>query len=193
MNWYPWLTKPYEQFIDKYQKGFHHNVILIQTNKNLGDNFLIWQLSCWLMCQKSNGFKTCKICNDCLLMKNNAHPFLYKMELNQQNNHFLGIDAIRIITEKLYKFGKEDNTKIIWLPNITQLTVNAVNALLKILEEPPINCWFFLTLYNSGTILSTLRSRCMILRLLPPDENNALLWLKKKLSMTNNVYCLLYV
>ena len=40
------------------------------------------------------------------------------------------------------------------------LETGAANALLKMLEEPPANCVFFLVAHAPGRLLSTIRSRC---------------------------------
>ena len=44
---------------------------------------------------------------------------------------------------------------------------NAENALLKILEEPPPQCLFFVIAHQPGRLLPTIRSRCRTLRLAP--------------------------
>src|SRR5581483_4996962 len=43
----------------------------------------------------------------------------------------------------------------------------AANALLKVLEEPPEFATLFLLAENSGALLPTIRSRCIILHLAP--------------------------
>ena len=53
------------------------------------------------------------------------------------------------------------NLKIIMIDNAENLNLNASNALLKSLEEPPKNTFFFL-IHNSGSkILDTIKSRCV--------------------------------
>ena len=57
----------------------------------------------------------------------------------------------------------------------------AANSLLKVLEEPPPNCTFFLLTENPGDLLPTIRSRAMLFRLgaLPVDELEDLLARRK--------------
>ena len=50
------------------------------------------------------------------------------------------------------------------------MNVNASNALLKILEEPPPNALLLLVCHNPGRLLPTIRSRCQKLRLAQLDE-----------------------
>lgn len=47
----------------------------------------------------------------------------------------------------------------------------AANALLKLLEEPPADTWIILTAADLGRVLGTIRSRAVILRV-PPIEDN---------------------
>ncbi len=57
----------------------------------------------------------------------------------------LGIDAVREVSDKtLYAHAQLGGAKVVWLPDATQLTEAAANALLKTLEEPPEKTWFFL-------------------------------------------------
>jgi DNA polymerase-3 subunit delta' len=47
------------------------------------------------------------------------------------------------------------------------MNVNAENALLKVLEEPPPQSLFFLVAHQPGRLLPTIRSRCRTLRMTP--------------------------
>jgi hypothetical protein len=57
------------------------------------------------------------------------------------------------------------------------LTLAAANALLKTLEEPTPNTYFFLVSHQPGILPATVRSRCQVLSLLPPPTEVALDWL----------------
>jgi DNA polymerase III subunit delta' len=48
---------------------------------------------------------------------------------------------------------------------------NAVpNAILKTLEEPPAKTIFFLIAHHAGNVLPTIKSRCTVLNMSPPDD-----------------------
>ena len=53
-----------------------------------------------------------------------------------------------------------------------EMNVNAANALLKILEEPPEKSILFLIAHASGKLLPTIKSRCRILKLKTLPENS---------------------
>ncbi|HAB74658.1 MAG TPA: DNA polymerase III subunit delta', partial [Pantoea sp.] len=180
MNWYPWLNQPYRYIIGQHQAGRAHHALLIQAIDGMGEEALVWGVSRWLMCQQKDGLKSCGQCHGCQLMQAQTHPDWYRLEA-EKGKSTLGIDAVRQVTEKLYHFAQQGGAKVVWLPDAAQLSESAANALLKTLEEPPANSWFFLGSRESSRLLATLRSRCMALSLAPPDEAQSLQWLSKQL------------
>ncbi|PPI88776.1 DNA polymerase III subunit delta' [Candidatus Pantoea edessiphila] len=181
MNDYPWIDVIYFKIITQYQKGFIHPVVLIQGIKGIGAEILILKLSYWLLCQERNDLKNCGRCKSCKLMQFNSHPDYYKLKVEKREKT-IGVDMVRNLIDNLYICAHQSNKKVVWLENINQLTTSANNALLKIIEEPPYNTCFFLNTENISTILPTIRSRCMILRLSTPSEEESLTWLKKQSS-----------
>lgn len=180
MNWYPWLNQPYRYIIGQHQAGRAHHALLIQAIEGMGDEALVWGVSRWLMCQQPDGLKSCGLCHGCQLMQAQTHPDWYRLEA-EKGKSTLGIDAVRQVTEKLYHFAQQGGAKVVWLPDAAQLSESAANALLKTLEEPPANSWFFLSSREPSRLLATLRSRCMALSLAPPDEAQSLQWLSKQI------------
>ena len=57
------------------------------------------------------------------------------------------------------------------IDSVDDLEPNAANALLKMLEEPPANCIFFLVSHAPGRLLPTIRSRCRRLEFQPLDHD----------------------
>lgn len=81
-------------------------------------------------------------------------------ELNCAN--YTGVDDIRkFVIEPSKTKPLVGNYKIFILDENHQLTVQAQNALLKILEEPPEYCIFILCTTDPQKVLSTILSRCM--------------------------------
>lgn len=68
--------------------------------------------------------------------------------------------------KKMQQSALEKNTpKILVITNIEFAQKQATNALLKFLEEPPRNTYVILTTNYLNQVLSTIQSRCQILRL----------------------------
>lgn len=74
------------------------------------------------------------------------------------------IDDLRAIRLELYKQSYSGNNRVIVITNAHMMNDSAINAMLKMLEEPPENTYFLLTGYEHR-ILPTVRSRCHIVRL----------------------------
>lgn len=179
MNWYPWLNQPYRHIIAQHQGNRAHHALLIQAMPGMGDGALVWGVSRWLMCLQRDGLKSCGHCHGCQLMQARTHPDWYCLEA-EKGKSTLGIDAVRQLSEKLWHFAQQGGAKVVWLPDAGQLSEAAANALLKTLEEPPANSWFFLSSREPSRLLTTLRSRCMTLHLSPPEEKQSLQWLTKQ-------------
>lgn len=77
--------------------------------------------------------------------------------------------------------------RIIWIEEANQITIPAQNALLKMLEEPPVNTTFYLTCNSQTSLLPTIRSRSKIIALdgeLTQNDPSILADLKNVMSMT---------
>ncbi|QKJ86781.1 DNA polymerase III subunit delta' [Paramixta manurensis] len=183
MNWYPWLNQPYRQIITQHQANRGHHALLVHARAGLGDDALVWGLSRWLLCQRRDGLKSCGECHGCKLMLAGTHPDWYRLEAEKGKNA-LGIDAVRSVNEKLWHHAQQGGAKVVWLPDAAQLTEAAANALLKTLEEPPAQTWFFLSCQQPSRLPATLRSRCLTWTLSPPDEAQSLAWLQKQVGVS---------
>ena len=83
----------------------------------------------------------------------------------------IDISQIRELLSNLQKSSFNNKPKLILIDNIEFLNVNSINALLKVLEEPPINIHFIL-INNNRKILPTLISRCINFKIFLTHEEN---------------------
>ncbi|WWO97276.1 MAG: DNA polymerase III subunit delta' C-terminal domain-containing protein [Candidatus Dasytiphilus stammeri] len=180
--WYPWLNYPYQQIIKQYHMRRGHHTLLLYAPYGLGIEVLLWKISCLLMCSfTTTNFQCCGKCHSCQLMNSMNHPDLYVLDIIKKNKSSLGIEDIREISDDLYQKPKLGTAKILWILQPEKLTESAVNALLKIVEDPPMNTWFFLYSLERTNIPIILRSRCQTWHIISPTETEGLKWLK-----TNN-------
>ncbi|MFS6812756.1 DNA polymerase III subunit delta' [Citrobacter meridianamericanus] len=184
MKWYPWLRPDFEKLVASYQVGRGHHALLIQALPGMGDDALIYALSRYLMCQQPEGHKSCGQCRGCQLMQAGTHPDYYSL-LPEKGKSALGVDAVREVSEKLYEHSRLGGAKVVWIPDAAQLTDAAANALLKTLEEPPAQTWFFLASTEPARLLATLRSRCRLHHLAPPPESYATSWLAREVTASS--------
>lgn len=181
MKWYPWLRPPFEQLVSRYQSGRGHHALLVQALPGMGVDALVYALTRFLMCHTPEGQKSCGKCHSCQLMQAGTHPDYYVLS-PEKGKSTLGIDAVREISEKLFERARLGGAKVVWLSDAALLTEAAANALLKTLEEPPQNTWFFLQCEEPARLLATLRSRCSHFHLAPPAENYGVAWLNREVT-----------
>ena len=77
----------------------------------------------------------------------------------------IGIDAVRALRADAYIRPNDFDFKAYIIRNADKMTVQAQNALLKLLEEPPQNVYFFLLCENGSALLPTVRSRAPVIRM----------------------------
>lgn len=86
----------------------------------------------------------------------------WKVEKNKQS---IGVDNIRDIIKEVNKKPYEGNKKVIIIYNAEKMTIEAQNAFLKTIEEPPTGVLIILLSENLEIMLETIRSRCQIHKL----------------------------
>lgn len=185
MKWYPWLRPAFEQWVASYRAGRGHPALLLQALPGMGGDGLIYALCRYLLCQQREEDKSCGHCHGCQLMQAGTHPDYYPL-LPEKGKSTLGIDAVREVNDKLYERARLGGAKVVWIHDAESLTDAAANGLLKIIEEPPENCWFFLACQQPGRLLATLRSRCQQYHLAPPSESWGLMWLAREVTMSQS-------
>ena len=94
------------------------------------------------------------------LLRDDIHPNFFLLD-NVSNESTIKIDQARSLLKFLNKSTYSRDLKIVMIDNIENLNLNSSNALLKALEEPNNNTFFFLIYNNASKILNTIRSRCL--------------------------------
>ncbi|GAA0087140.1 DNA polymerase III subunit delta' [Clostridium sp. MB05] len=89
-----------------------------------------------------------------------------------------GVDDIREMVDEINKKPFEGDKKIIIIYNGNKLTVQAQNALLKTIEEPPKGVFIILLCESLELILDTVKSRCQIYKLTPLKKDEVRLYIE---------------
>ena len=82
----------------------------------------------------------------------------------------IAIDDVRRTQHFLSLTPSIDAPRIVIIDPVDDMQRPAANALLKILEEPPVNTLFLLISHGAGGLLPTIRSRCQRVRFAPLDD-----------------------
>ena len=113
-----------------------------------------------------NGAKgdCCDHCLSCRKAASGNHP---DINIIEREGPFIKIQQIRALKERLRFRPLEGRYRVTVINNAQNLKVEAANALLKVLEEPPANNLIILTAVETTALLPTIVSRCLHLPFQP--------------------------
>ena len=106
--------------------------------------------------RKENQFEPCNKCSSCLEAKEGR--LLDLIEIDAASHR--GIDEIRELREGIKFAPNKEKYKVFIIDESHQLTREAANALLKMLEEPPAHAIFILATTEIHKMIPTIISRC---------------------------------
>ncbi len=124
-------------------------------------------------CEKrsdTNAPLPCLECPSCKKILEGKSPDV--IFVNSGGKATLGVDAARFIKEDVYITPNDLDNKFYIVEDADKMTVQAQNAILLTLEEPPAFVHFFLLCQNSSSLLETIRSRAPTLRTEPLSDSD---------------------
>ena len=151
------------------------NSLLLTGNKGVGKKYFILQIIEEYINKK---VVTSQTQHHLSLLKNNSHPniIIAEKEIDEKTKklkNFIVIDQIRKINQFCLETSIiEDIPKFILIDCADDMNINASNALLKILEEPKLNTYFFLISHQPSSLLPTIKSRCLKINLSNHNYDN---------------------
>lgn len=104
------------------------------------------------------------------LISAQSHPDLLVLERlsdGGKTKKSISVDQARELPEFFSKSPSQADYRVAIVDTADDLNINAANALLKILEEPPERGVVFLVTHAPGRLLATIRSRCRRLTFAP--------------------------
>ncbi len=113
--------------------------------------------SAMLMCEAESENEPCGQCKSCQLLQQTSHPDFQEIYLD---DHSISVEDIRNILKGLVIRPLYSKYKVFIINNADNMTIQAQNALLKSLEEPPSYVVFILTVQSGAAMTQTIRSRC---------------------------------
>jgi len=107
---------------------------------------------------------SCDACPSCRKFDRGEHM---DFSLIRPETAFLKIEQIRVLREHAYRKPFEARRRIFLIDGAEAMTEQAANALLKTLEEPPVESLLILVTDQPTRLLPTIRSRCQIYHFAP--------------------------
>ncbi|ROR03313.1 DNA polymerase III subunit delta' [Desulfosoma caldarium] len=122
----------------------------------------------------------CGQCLSCTKIARGVHPDVL---LIAKDGASIKLGQIRDLKERCRVHPYEGKRRVMILEDCQDLTEEASNALLKILEEPPASNLFLLLAPEPYSLMPTIVSRCCHLRCRPLDPQNVAAVLQNQLSL----------
>lgn len=184
---YPWLASAWAHLLQHKAQPAH--ALLISGPAGVGKRALARVWAKTLLCEapRENG-EACDTCGACHWFDAGTHPDYRELTLQEKENKEgetkLAIaidveqarDTIEYVQLSTYRAGR----RVVIIDPADALNQAAANALLKVLEEPPLNTCFVLVSDQARRLLPTLRSRCTRLDVGLPKQDIALQWLDEQ-------------
>lgn len=151
---------------------------LISGEEGSGKKTLVEAFAMALQCMELtadvknlNDVDSCGLCISCKQLIGKNHPDIIYVKKGPDNKYTIGIEDIRVqLIEDIAIKPYSSPYKIYIIDNAETLSVEAQNALLKTLEEPPTYAIIFLISNSVSTLLTTIQSRCVMLQVRPIDK-----------------------
>ena len=156
----------YFNFFDKlFQKNNLPHSILLTGEKGLGKTTFVYHFINFLLSQSEENkynkkdFSIDPNNSSYKLITHSTHSNLFILDAFDEEN--IKIEQIRKLILFLNKTTYNKGLKLVLIDNAEKLNINSSNALLKSIEEPSENTYFFIINNDSQKLLSTIKSRCI--------------------------------
>ena len=154
---------------------------IVDGNKGMGKSGIAYSFAAMLQCESKGGFQACGTCESCRKALNYNNPNIITLHPDDKHPNTIGIEAVReqLVGDILLP-PVGNRYKIYVIPADPPLNPQAQNALLKTLEEPPEYAVILILSRNSDSLLNTVRSRSIILKLSPVGRADISKYLQAK-------------
>ena len=172
------------------------HALLIRGPRGIGKLDFGMALARGLLCeQPASGGAACGHCSACAWLDSGSHPDFRILApategetdadadegtKKTKTSPWISIEQVRELHDFIHVSSHRGGRKVVLVSPAEALNVNAANALLKSLEEPPALTHFILISHRPQRLPRTIISRCRQLSLGQPDPATALAWLREQ-------------
>ena len=172
----PWQAEDWRRLGEQVASGQLPHALLVSGPENTGKSRLVLALARLLLCAQPAAGLNCGHCHACELSASGNHGDFHWLE-PEGKSRVIKVDQIRKIVDFSNKTANFGLRKLVVFSPAENMNINAANALLKVLEEPPANTHLILVCNRLHGLPATVRSRCQILRPAIPSREQSLVWL----------------
>lgn len=166
------------------ESGRMHHAWMITGPKGVGKATLAWRLARRALgaAPAGEGLACDPADQECRRLEAMSHPdfLLIRRPFNDKTKKLKGeitVEEARRAPAFFSRSASGGRYRVAIVDAADDMNINAANALLKTLEEPPKNGLLLLVVNTPGRLLPTIRSRCRRLSLRPPAVDETIAWL----------------
>jgi len=155
---------------------------LLLGPEGVGRHTLAYELAAAVNCERRHErgqALPCRRCSACRRIFSGQYPDLHVLR-PAEDRTLIGVDEVRALREDMFLSATEANVKVYLIERAETMTVQAQNALLKVLEEPPMRVLLFLLTSSLDGLLTTVKSRTVCIRMERLSDELLLRALKEK-------------
>ena len=136
---------------------------ILNGERGSGKRMLANLFATTLLCETGDN-EPCGKCHSCKQAESGNHPDIIRVTHEKPNS--ISVDDIRTQVNNTVDIKPYQGPyKVYIIPQADMMTPQAQNAILKTIEEPPSYAVFLLLTENAETLLPTINSRCVMLKL----------------------------
>jgi DNA polymerase-3 subunit delta' len=180
-----------EQFRQLAQRaGALPHAVLLTGQAGIGKRVFGKVLAQGMLCeQPHSALNACGTCAACRWFESGNHPDFRLLQPEtaeasddaepdeKKKKRDISVAQVRSLSDFINFSAHRSGSKVILIAPAESMNVNAANALLKSLEEPPPATYFILVSDRPHMLPATIRSRCQNIALRPPTVAEAPRWL----------------
>ncbi len=184
---YPWLDAPWQRLLAT--RARPAQALLLAGPRGVGKSELAMVWAQALLCEAplADG-AACGQCAACHWFETGGHPDFRLVTLQEKTGKegetrmatAIEVDQAREAVDFVQLSTYRAGFRVVLVDPADSLNLAAANALLKVLEEPPLNTVFVLVSDQPRRLLPTIRSRCTRLDIGLPPADRAAQWLTEQ-------------
>lgn len=155
-----------EKLLSEIASGKLSHAYLIEGGEGCGKTYFARFTAAAVLCTGDK--PPCGKCPSCVKALAGSHPDLFYFSPDKKAS--MGVETVRDIKKSLFFMPNDGDRKVYIIDDAQKMTVQAQNALLKFIEEPPASVLFFIVADKKESLLPTVVSRTRIISLAPSDN-----------------------
>ena len=155
-----------EKLLSEIASGKLSHAYLIEGGEGCGKTYFARFAAAAVLCTGDK--PPCGKCPSCVKALAGSHPDLFYFSPDKKAS--MGVETVRDIKKSLFFMPNDGDRKVYIIDDAQKMTVQAQNALLKFIEEPPASVLFFIIADKKESLLPTVVSRTRIISLAPSDN-----------------------